>query len=69
MKKPFLLIMGWDSYPERGTTDWRGCYSSREDATKDVVFHDDFGFYTFVNEKRGENYDWYEIVDLREWTE
>jgi hypothetical protein len=57
MNKPFLLIAGFNYYPSSGTEDWRGTYSTYEEAEaalKDIECDD---------------YDWYEIVDLREWTQ
>lgn len=56
MKKPFLLIAGDDYYPERSTYNWKGCYETFDAA------HDAF---MILNGR----YDWYNIVDLREWTE
>lgn len=57
MNKPYLLIAGDNYYPSSGTEDWRGTYSTYEEAEaalKDI--------------ERGD-YDWYEIVDLRWWME
>jgi hypothetical protein len=57
MNKPFLLIAGFNYYPDLGTEDWKGAYSTYEEAEaalKDIALND---------------YDWYRIVDLREWTQ
>ena len=54
MKKPYLLIAGWDYYPSSGTKDWIACFESWEEAE---------------NHNIGDYYDWKKIVDLREWTE
>jgi hypothetical protein len=57
MKKPFLLIAGWDYYPYAGTGDWQGCYETYEDAVEASM----------DTEILGKN--WCKIVDLRKWTE
>ena len=55
--KPYLLIAGDNRYPSAYTGDWIDCYETEEEA----------------KEKWGEiskqkyRYDWYEIVDLRDW--
>ena len=54
MKKPYLLIAGWDYYPSSGTEDWIACFENWEEAE---------------NHNIGDHYDWKKIVDLREWTE
>ena len=55
MRKPFLLIAGYDYYPSRDTEDWKGCFETYEDAMKEF------------NSYRKNQFDWYEIVDLRDW--
>ena len=62
MNKPFLLIAGWDYYPIRGTGDWVGCFASHEEAEKMIEKVD--GCFKINNDTA----DWYEIIDLREWT-
>lgn len=58
----FLLIAGDNQYPQAYTEDWIGCYPSFDDAKAAV---------TFLADKRllikGAKYDWFDIVDLREW--
>jgi len=54
MNKPYLLIAGWYHYPSSRTGDWRGTYSTYEEAEAAL---------------KNIKYDWYEIVDLRLWTE
>jgi hypothetical protein len=57
MKKPYLLIAGDNYYPSAYTGDWRGCYSSyteAKEASEQYAIRDDM---------------WYEIIDLRGWTE
>lgn len=57
MKKPYLLIAGDNYYPSSDTDDWKGCFETREEALEYLeTFDKDY-------------YDWYTIVDLREWTE
>ena len=57
MKKPYLLLAGWDYYPCGGTTDWKECYSTFTEATEAAEQ------YAVCNDM------WYEIVDLRDWCE
>ena len=55
MTKPYLLIAGDNIYPEAGTDNWIGCYSSYTEATEASEQY---------AVRKGT---WYEIVDLREW--
>ena len=55
MKKPFLLIGGYDYYPSRKTQDWIGCFETEELAE--------------VEKEKHKMLDWFVTVDLREWTE
>ena len=55
MIKPYLLIAGDQYYPSAYTGDWVKCFETYEEAKE---------YY----ESLGDHYDWYEIVDLREWT-
>jgi hypothetical protein len=66
MNKPYLLIAGDDYYPSSDTRDWVGCFSTYEEAKAQVEPRKTNG-YTVNGRARG--CDWYEIVDLREWTE
>ena len=75
MNKPFLLIAGYSYYPESGTNDWVKCFPTFEEAdsfvTKTVEKTGNIRFATertsyIINERQ---FDWYNIVDLREWTE
>ena len=52
-EKPYLLIAGDKYYPSGYTDDWRGCFETYEEAEERLKEYD---------------YDWYQIVDLREWT-
>ena len=55
--KTYLLIAGYNYYPDRATGDWVACYNTKEEATDKVnaLENDDY------------SYDWYEIVDLKDW--
>lgn len=66
MTKPYLLIAGDCYYPSAGTSDWVGCFSTYEEAKAQVELKKPSG-YTINGGDWG--CDWYEIVDLREWTE
>ena len=78
MKKPYLLIAGLNYHPEMkvipvcgGTNCWKGFFQTYEEAKSQVEYElEDYGGGVF-NEGywvNGEWCDWYEIVDLREWT-
>jgi len=77
--KKFLLIAGCSYYPDRGTGDWIGCYSSYEEAKELIKFEETYEYFSkgprkgeiketikklFVD---GKDRDWYEVVDLEEW--
>lgn len=85
MNKPFLLIAGYNYYPEAGTDDWKDCYSTMEEARSKITIIKNHQYYQ-KGKNKGEikettesyqmtiddeirEYDWYEIVDLRNWTE
>lgn len=55
MNKPFLLIVGDQYYPSSGTGDWRGCFETIAEAKINLALKDP------------SSYDWYRIVDLRDW--
>lgn len=66
--KPFLLIAGFGYYPEAGTRDWRGCYASYEETQAKIKEEPhELRARTRSYIIDGTRYDWYEIVDLREW--
>lgn len=67
MKKPYLLIAGDHYYPDFGTGDWIGCYETREEIKNIIKKNEYSGCYT-INGSEHE-YDWCDIVDLREWCE
>lgn len=62
MNKPFLLIAGYWYYPESGTGDWIRCYASIKEIEG---YEDSEGKYCIGKER----YDWYTVVDLREWAQ
>jgi hypothetical protein len=86
MNRPYLLIAGDHYYPQGGTSDWIGCFSTYEEALGQVQFVVSHDYYTKGKNKgeikstrttykvKGGEYgargcDWYEIVDLRGWTQ
>lgn len=66
--KPYLLMVGYDYYASHGTGDWKGCYESKEKAEAQVK-HDYNNRIVMVDDEYEfpTTYDWYQIVDLREW--
>jgi hypothetical protein len=63
--KKFLLLAGDNYYPVRGTGDWIGCYSTKEEAEAQIKIDYSKGFKRkLVN---GREHDWYDIIDLEEW--
>ena len=68
--KYYLLIAGENYYPSRRTGDWIGCFETYEEALNQVKI-EKYDFRGQVCESytvNGSDRDWYEIVDLREWT-
>ena len=55
--KTYLLTAGYNYYPASGTGDWIACYDTIEEATDKMN----------ALENADYSYDWYEIVDLKEW--
>ena len=55
--KTYLLIAGYNYYPDRATGDWVACYNTEEEANKRI---DEL-------KKEVYDYEWFEIVDLKEW--
>lgn len=84
MKKPFLLIAGSHYYPSADTGDWMGCFETEDEAKSQVEYKEFHTYYSKGKNKgeikstrtayvvKGREYDrecdWYEIVDLRDWT-
>lgn len=77
--KYFLLIAGYNYYPQGGTDDWIATFDTYKDAQKEVVeipIHTYFTkgknkgevkstyFQYQINDKK---YDWYKIIDLMDW--
>ena len=62
--KYFLLTAGDYHYPLMGTEDWIGTYASYDDAHDEVKEVDELWCKYKI---KGERYDWFEIVDLRDW--
>jgi len=61
-EKYFLLLAGERYYPSRGTGDWIDTYASKEEAEAEIE-KIKFGRFIIKNA----DYDWYQIVDLRDW--
>ena len=64
MKRPYLLIAGDQYYPSTGTRDWIGCFATVEEIIQEISRENE----SLAVIIRGRPYDWYEIVDLKEWT-
>jgi len=54
MKKPYLLISGYDYYPSHSTGDWVCCFETEEEAYNHKIHH---------------LHNWKRVIDLRDWTE
>jgi hypothetical protein len=79
--KRFLLIAGDNYYPEAYTGNWIGCFSTYEEAATKVTLVEHKRIITHGKRKGqeeitgrshqidGRDYDWWDIFDLREWTE
>lgn len=74
--------IGDNYYPEGGTSDWIGCYETMEEAQSQITRIEDRQKIT-IGKNKGQDvvshryeiagrtgiYDWYEIEDLRDWTD
>ena len=70
--KLFLLISGEDYYPQWKTEDWIKTYETLEEAQNQIKeIPNRWGDENLHTENsyliNGHTYDWYKIVDLREW--
>jgi hypothetical protein len=65
--KKFLLIAGDNYYPEAGTEDWIATLKTEEEAASEVTPKTSLDHWLGAWEIRGCHYDWYDIIDLREW--
>jgi hypothetical protein len=77
--KTYLLMAGSNYYPEGGTSDWKGCFNSYEEAKARVTPVEHTRVITrgkhkgevevmFTTYKIGEyEYDWFDIEDLKAW--
>jgi hypothetical protein len=66
--KRYLLIAGYDYYPGAGTTDWVDSFDSYEEALNVVEPIQENGGGRRGYTIRDMPCDWYEIVDLTEWS-
>ena len=75
----FLLIAGDNHYPEAYTGDWIGCFPTFDEAKAQMTNIEHKRTITKGAKKgqqevthtshsiNGREYDWFDIVDLREW--
>lgn len=81
MNKPFLLTASDAYYPRSGTDDWIACFSTHDEAMEQIeeIYHHEYfckgkrkgeikSTHKSYNIKNVGMRDWYEIIDLREWT-
>jgi hypothetical protein len=61
MKKPFLLMAGYG--------EWIACYETEEAAMKEVEIIKGNSGSRDTYKVKNDEYDWYDIIDLRNWTE
>ena len=64
--KRYLLIAGKFYYPGKATSDWIGVYETYEEAEAQVKRSPGSFNYKVKGHEWGDN--WYEIVDLKDWT-
>jgi hypothetical protein len=79
MNHMYLLMAGDNYYPSSGNGDWIKCYASPAEAMQQVTPVQHTRVITKGKHKgdvvvtrttytiNGSNYDWYEIVNLRDW--
>lgn len=77
--KNYLLIAGDNYYPQSGTENWIGCFSTFEEAESAVSKTQNHELFLKGPRKgqikstsetykiNGRNYDWYEVVNLMDW--
>ena len=54
MDKPYLLIVNEHYYPSNGTGDWKGCYTTYEEAEED-------------GKKLVDEYTDFYVINLKDW--
>lgn len=67
--KYFLLVAGDQYYPESGAGDWIECFATHDEAVSKVTTregNDSNRTKYFIGERY---YDWYEIINLKDWIE
>lgn len=67
--KYYLLIAGDQYYPSASTGDWIDTFETFEEAKSMVIIAWSYGLNKDIFYINGLKYDWYEIVNLREWIE
>ena len=71
------MTAGEQYYPSSGTDDWIGCFETYDEVINEVFsvvvpkFHSKkFGGGMVTKYRiKGKDYDWYDVVDLRDWAE
>lgn len=67
--KHYLLIAGDQYYPSAGTGDWIDTFETFEEAKSMVIIAWSYGLNKDIFYINDLKYDWYTIVNLREWIE
>lgn len=72
MNKPFLLMAGSIYYPRSGDGNWIKCFETFEEARAQVIDNikegDNNNWFRYDKYTiNGHSYDWYDIIDLRDW--
>ena len=60
-------MAGYNYYPEYGVEDWIKTYHTRQSAEKDVQMIDAGSGSQYTISGFECTYDWYEVIDLRDW--
>ena len=80
MNKPFLLIAGYGYYPGAGTEDWQDRFETYEEAARQIETIQHYREITKGKRKgereetykryiyNGNKFDWYQIVNIEEWS-
>ena len=68
MKKPYLLLMWNDYYPDGSTENWKGFYKTKEDALNDVIMNGTGIIPNSYSYPDGNRYDNYEVVNVEEYS-
>lgn len=78
--KRYLLTAGDGYYPQSGDGDWVGLFDTREEAEALITADHEHEYFSrgprkgqikstrVVNKVKGRQVDWYEIIDLENWS-